>query len=99
MLSVELDCISENIGITKSQLLRREIRQCVVGISQKRFDDDVMPELVISGIPDDVAEKLKIICEDMNVSHNTFMKVLLYQISMKFPPHMRKPNKGGIKMD
>jgi len=99
MLSEELDAISDNIGITKSQLLRREIRQCVVGIVEKRFDDEVMPEMVISGIPDDVMEKLNIVCEDMNVSQNTFMKILCYQISMKFPPNMRQPNKGGVTMD
>lgn len=93
-LNNELNNIAKNIGTTKSAFLRKEIRSSLESIEPRHVIKDEGTNVFITGVGPKLDSKITAIAKDIGISRNSLLKILLYNISGKFSPNMRKPNKG-----
>ena len=93
-LNDELNNIAKNIGTTKSSFLRKEIRSSLELLEPRYVIKDEGTNIFITGVGPQLDSKITAIAKDMGISRNSLLKVLLYNITGKYSPNMKKPNKG-----
>ena len=85
---------SHDQWVPKAQFLRKEIRKEIENLEVRYLDNNTVSQVYITGLSPDVKEKIQAIAKDIGITPNSYYKILLYQISKKYPGNMKKPNKG-----
>lgn len=92
-VNAELNAISKNIGITKTQLLQKKIREKIN--SYPDYLKEKMPpcpkeEVRITSIAQDLQEDIENIARNIGVDKAVFMRVLISDISTSYPEKTRR---------
>lgn len=93
-LNNELNNIAANLCITKTTLLRKEIRKQLEDMEPRYIIKDEGANIYISGIGPRLDNKLNAIAKDIGITKNSLLKILLYKIAGQYPENMKKPNMG-----
>ena len=87
LLNEELNNIASNMGITKSQFLRREIRE-IMNETEIRVVDSDDSTVYVTGMTDEFRQQITKLAKDMSITRNSLLKVMLYDISKKYSKNM-----------
>ena len=84
-----LKVIAKNSGVNRSVLLRSKIRMIVDSFENIEPEDKFHNELRITGIPQDVKDKLKTISKNLGVSESQLIRLKFDSIIESFPDKLK----------
>lgn len=93
-LSDKLADIAKYNHVTKSHFLRTEIRKKLETIEPKYLVKGDFRTVIITGISPSLKTQIRAIAQDIGITHNSLLKVLLYIIANE-----KEPNNKFYKRD
>ncbi len=95
-LNNELNNISKHLEMSKSRFLRKEIKSILETLEPRYTIKNEATNVFLSGIGPELISKINAISKDIGITPNSLLKVLLYNISGKYSPNIKNPNKINL---